>query len=113
MLLTNSQVEYTMPEIKMFGLQKYFEKMVISSELGFKKPSKKIFDHALKDFNDISKKEVLYIGDDFDEDVMGALNSGWNVIWLCHDFSKYNLSSEQENKIFKIISELSELKILL
>lgn len=114
-LLTNAQSEYTIVELKLFNLQKYFEKIIISSEVGFKKPAKEIFDFAVSDteFNGIKKEEIIYIGDDFDSDVLGAINAGWNSIWLCSDISKYNIENEIKNKIFKIISELNELKYFL
>lgn len=112
-LLTNAQSYYTINEIKMFGLHKYFDNIIISSETGYKKPAKEIFDISLAKYNDISPDECIYIGDDFKSDIEGGINAGWNVIWYCNDFSKYSLANSIQKKIFKIISDINDLKFIL
>lgn len=113
LLLTNAQQYYTLNEIKMFGLQKYFDNIIISSEVGLKKPAKEIFDIALRKYDNIMPNNALYIGDNYETDVSGAINAGWNAIWFANDLSKYNVNNEERKKIFKIISDLKDLKYIL
>ncbi|HOK39525.1 MAG TPA: HAD family hydrolase [bacterium] len=112
-LLTNAQYEYTMPEIKMFGLQNYFEKIYISSEYGIKKPAKNFFDLVFKDFKGIKEKEAVYIGDDFIADIKGAINANWRAIWLKNDDNDKMIDEKYRKKIFKVINNLNELRYIL
>lgn len=74
----------------------------ISDELGFSKPDTRIFKHvqnALK----FKSHEIIYVGDHFENDAMGAKNSGWEGIWL----SDINTEVREYNTI-KTISQVEE-----
>jgi FMN phosphatase YigB (HAD superfamily) len=53
---------------------------------GFEKPDKRIFEAALLrngiGVGDVGKKEVLYVGDQVDEDFWGARDAGLHALWL-------------------------------
>lgn len=53
---------------------------LISEELGVLKPHSKIFETASAKV-EIEPKRLLYIGDSFTSDVVGALNAGWRAAW--------------------------------
>ncbi|MEQ4487775.1 MAG: HAD family hydrolase [Dehalococcoides mccartyi] len=63
------------------GLNKYLETVVISQEVGATKPNPLIFQAALKK-SGLTAKEVLYIGDQYQVDYMGAMNVGLNPVLL-------------------------------
>lgn len=63
------------------GLGKYFDFIVTAEEAGVAKPDAAIFEHAQKKA-ELSNQELLYIGDDPVNDVMGSKNSGWQAIWF-------------------------------
>ncbi|MEQ4490076.1 MAG: HAD family hydrolase [Dehalococcoides mccartyi] len=63
------------------GLNKYLETVVISQEVGVTKPNPLIFQAALKK-SGLTAKEVLYIGDQYQVDYMGAMNVGLNPVLL-------------------------------
>lgn len=62
------------------GLEKFFDTIVISSEVGVKKPDPSIFMFALKQTG-LSNAEVAYVGDT-DEDVTGAVAAGIRPIFI-------------------------------
>ena len=62
------------------GLQKFFEVIAISSEVGVKKPDPAIFAFALEQTR-LSPAEVVYVGDT-DEDVAGAIAAGIHPIFI-------------------------------
>jgi len=64
------------------NLTQFFTKMIFSAELGYKKPSPKIFDLIRDTFPDYSKEEIVHIGDDIRADVYGALKYGIKAIWI-------------------------------
>ena len=62
--------------LKNNNLNKYFEKIFISEEIGSKKPDKKFFDIIFKEIGVKNKDEVLMIGDTLTSDILGANNAG-------------------------------------
>lgn len=67
--------------IDKFGLRTFFEHIVISEEVGWRKPKPDIFIRALNLLG-VKPEEVLFIGDNFDADVRGAKDIGMDSAWL-------------------------------
>jgi len=63
------------------GIHSLFDVIVISADVGWRKPHARIFLHALAALK-ISPSEALFIGDTFDADVIGAKGVGMDVVWL-------------------------------
>jgi len=63
------------------GIIDYFDKIVISSEAGFAKPSQEIFNRALNEMG-ISATNSLHIGDSLELDFYGARSVGINALLL-------------------------------
>src|SRR5579883_775854 len=64
-----------------FGIRDAFELVVVSAEVGWCKPHRFIFDHALEKLK-IRPSEALFLGDQLYIDVYGALNAGMDVVWV-------------------------------
>ncbi|MGD2185923.1 MAG: HAD family hydrolase [Desulfobacterales bacterium] len=62
------------------GLESFFDTIIISSEVGVKKPDPAIFMIALEQTG-LSQDEVVYVGDT-DEDVAGAIAAGIQPIFI-------------------------------
>jgi HAD superfamily hydrolase (TIGR01549 family) len=63
------------------GLAHRFDPIVISDEVGRRKPHPAIFEMALRAAA-VRADEALFIGDSVDDDVVGARNAGVRVVWL-------------------------------
>ena len=65
------------------GLEKWIspENMLVSEGAGASKYSKEIFE-AMERRTGFSKNDVYYIGDNFDNDVIGATAAGGETIWV-------------------------------
>jgi putative hydrolase of the HAD superfamily len=113
-IITNGFREVQLKKIEVSGLQKYFTKVYISEDIKAPKPSQKIFEHAIKSSN--AKKETsLMIGDDYQTDIVGALQFGIDAAWL--DSSSRlqhinNLIASASNNFFTVRS-IRELKQIL
>ncbi len=95
--------------LKITGIDRYIEKMFISDNIGFPKPSPKFFDYCMSDLEDISKDEIVMIGDSISADISGAINYGIKTIW----FDYYNSHSCGEYKPDYTVTSLSEIKKIL
>jgi YjjG family noncanonical pyrimidine nucleotidase len=74
-IITNGISESQRKRLKAGNIDELFKSIVISDEVGIRKPKKEIFEIALNDFK-LSNKEVLFVGDSLQDDYHGAMNSG-------------------------------------
>ena len=79
-ILSNGFREVQYKKIKNSGLTSYFDKIILSDEIGINKPHVDFFNHALKTTNSYPS-ETLMIGDSWDADIMGAYNSNIHQLW--------------------------------
>ena len=63
------------------GLEKYFEFIILSQEVGIQKPDPRIFVLAVHKAGCMSN-EFLYVGDSQEDDIVGAGEAGVHVVWL-------------------------------
>lgn len=84
-IITNGPTEHQLKKVKKLGLYDYIEpkRVIVSQATGFQKPEKEIFNLAAEQF-DMNPATTLYVGDSYDNDVMGALNAGWHALWFNH-----------------------------
>lgn len=68
--------------IKKDGLYDYFGVLVFSDEVGFAKPSTRIFNYALEHLGIANPADAAHIGDDAITDVIGAKKTGMKAVWL-------------------------------
>lgn len=99
-ILSNGDEKQQRKKIEYTGLNKYFSDIVISSEVGYSKPEKEIFEIACKMIN-VKPKNCIMIGDKYKVDIEGSLNAGMHGIWV--NRKKEQLSFEYQ------IKELNEL----
>jgi len=87
-ILTNGFVEVQQAKLGQFlELRERASAIVISEELGFMKPDLRIFQYAAEKAC-VSASEILYIGDSYRTDILGAQAAGWQVIWFATEGNK-------------------------
>ncbi|WP_239616042.1 HAD family hydrolase [Cohnella mopanensis] len=64
-----------------YGLTQLLNTVVISSEVGFEKPSEAIFRHAFR-MAGVTAKECLYVGDNYYDDVVGCRAVGLDSVLI-------------------------------
>lgn len=105
-LISNGFKESTELKVSNNGLSGYFENVVISEVVGYNKPDKAIFDHALNLAN-AGVTESIMIGDSLEADIRGAQNYGMKAIYFNPE------GKEKPEDVQQEISCLSELMGLL
>ena len=73
-LLSNVATPYKEPIFKL-GIDKYFDEMFFSCDIGYRKPQPEAFDQVIK-HSGLEPTQLLMIGDSQTSDYEGALNSG-------------------------------------
>lgn len=80
-IITNGFKEVQHDKLHNTGLIKYLTNIYISEEIKAPKPSREIFEHAIKSSN-ARKKESLMIGDSWESDIIGAKNFGIDQVFF-------------------------------
>ena len=68
-------------ELRYHDLLKFFEVVSSSDQVGWRKPHRAIFDHALEAMG-VSAEQSALVGDRPDADVAGARQAGMTAIWI-------------------------------
>jgi putative hydrolase of the HAD superfamily len=69
------------PLLEGMGLMPYFAHVVLSAVVGWEKPHPRIFASALE-LAGVPAAEVLHVGDNYQQDVVGARQAGIYAVWL-------------------------------
>ncbi len=68
-------------DMDLFGILKVFDYVLMSSDIGIRKPSPEIFCHVLNHF-DIQAQEMIFVGDTLYDDIQGAKEA--NLLMAIH-----------------------------
>ena len=80
-LITNGPSANQRSRIEPLGLDRYFEAIVVSGELGIRKPDPAIFEHMLREL-DVAPAAAVYVGDNLEADIGGAHAAGLAAVWI-------------------------------
>lgn len=69
-------------KLKLSGLDRIFDAIFISENIGVEKPHKEFFDHVFEELGITDKKEVLLIGDSLTSDMKGGYIAGIDTCWF-------------------------------
>ena len=80
-LVTNGGSAVQHGKIERFGLEQYFDCVIVEGDFGYGKPDKQVFEACLKQFM-VKPSEAWMVGDDLNRDIGGAMNVGIRGIWV-------------------------------
>ena len=107
-IISNGDSAQQREKIEFTGLNKYFSNVVISSEVGYSKPEKEIFEIACKNFN-LDFENCIMIGDKYKVDVDGSKKAGMRAIWA--NRKKENINYKyQINKLMEIPKQIQSIE---
>lgn len=104
-LITNGfdAVQYT--KLSNSNLTKYFTQIITSEKANSLKPNKEIFDFALN-ASDALLEESIMIGDNIDADIKGAMNAGFDTVFVNYQHIKADV---QPTYIIHHLKELEDI----
>ena len=107
-IVTNGLKEVQRSRIEASAIGRYFNKVVVSDEIGILKPERGIFEYAVEGYGYIKKSEMLMIGDSINSDIKGGRDFGIATCWFKRN-STENTSDIKENYRITNLKELLEL----
>jgi putative hydrolase of the HAD superfamily len=87
-------------------LEAFFDVVIVSDEVGWRKPHQVMFETALQRL-EVSPGEALFVGDNYELDVVGATQAGLAAAWYTR-----GRPVDRETR-FPIITDLAEVTRLL
>jgi len=94
--------------LRAVGISEFFNVVVVSEEVGWRKPSAKIFQDALNRLQ-IKACEAVYIGDSPNEDIKGAKMAGLKTVFVPSQFNTLNDLKESKQEPDHIAKDLTEI----
>lgn len=111
-IITNTQGQKTSGthRITLFpDIEKFFEVILVAGESELPaKPDPKPFTRCLEKMN-LKPREALYVGDDFQKDILGAGFVGIHPVWLKHALVKRSWADPEDHTGFRTITDLNQL----
>jgi putative hydrolase of the HAD superfamily len=98
--------------LRVLGISNFFNTVVVSEEIGWRKPSCKIFKDALSRL-EVDAQEAVYIGDSPIEDIKGAKQAGLKTVFVPSQFSSLEDLAESQQKPDFVAKDLESILIQL
>ncbi len=102
-ILSNGFIEVQQRKLQSAGIAQYFKRIVLSDEIGINKPDRRLFDYALEVTNSVAEN-TLMLGDNYDADILGAMNAGWGQIYF--DRNNKGITAEEPQHIVHSLAEV-------
>ncbi len=103
-LITNGDGDQQRQKLDRTGIAGLFDSVVVSGDMGVAKPGRQIFERSAAELG-LQPDELLFIGDNPENDVRGAIQAGWHAIWL-------NRTDSDQKVAARTVTELAEIPSL-
>ncbi|MCK5677167.1 MAG: YjjG family noncanonical pyrimidine nucleotidase, partial [Flavobacteriaceae bacterium] len=105
-IITNGIAKVQKRRFSKTTIEKYFDELIISEEIGVPKPDAKFFEITFDKIGNPAKEDVLVIGDSLSSDIQGANNYGIDACWV-------NLQGHKNDQKLNIKYEIKHLSELI
>ena len=97
-------------EIDKMDIGQFFKKSFYSADIGVAKPHPAIFKSAI-DYLGVESREIIHIGDDPINDVVGAHKAGMDTIWLNRNHEVWPMDLSKPTYTVNNLSEVTDLLV--
>ncbi len=80
-MITNGDGKQQRQKLDQLDIAERFRSVLVSGDVGVAKPQREIFERSAEELG-FHPSELLFIGDNPENDVRGAMQAGWHAIWL-------------------------------
>ncbi len=104
-IISNATSNVSRLALQESNLEQYFDVLVLSRDLGIRKPDPEIFNFTLQNLG-VKSSEAVHVGDSLENDVQGAENVGMKTVWIRGDNKTRNI---HPNFVISKVTELPSL----
>ncbi|WP_291652405.1 HAD family hydrolase [Clostridium sp.] len=110
-LLSNAQRVFTLYEMKLLGIDNYFDEILFSSDFCVCKPDKLFYNSLIEKYN-LNPIESIMIGNDYICDIQGAKEINLNTLYIHSNLSP-NLVSDIDSNYSILDGDFNKVKSLI
>ena len=110
-LLSNAQKVFTLYEMKLLGIDKYFDGILFSSDFCVCKPDKFFYNSLIEKYN-LDPMESIMIGNDYTCDIQGAKEVNLNTLYIHSNLSP-NLVHDIDSNYIILDGDFNKVKPLI
>ena len=110
--VTNGAYNVQTKKLEKSGFNKIFDKIFISDDVGYEKPSVEFFNYVRKNIVDVHNDEILIVGDSLTSDIKGGNNMGIKTCLYDPDNLYENYDREKYRVDYRI-SNLSDIQLFI
>lgn len=103
-VLSNAQSAFTLDEMRELKIYGLFDGVELSSDFGFKKPSRLFFDHLLEKYG-LKASDCVYFGNDIRADIIPAKALGMRTAYIRTDISPAEDSAAVASRYAEFVSD--------
>ena len=103
-IISNGDSRQQRRKLEQLHIRELFDPVIISSDLNISKPDPRIFLEACRQAGK-RPQECIYVGDNFEVDILGSRGAGLKGIWL--NRTGENRNEEADLTVIRSLSELS------
>ena len=103
--VSDGQAVWALPELHAVGLDRFFQFTVISSDFGFRKPDRRMYETALQKMN-LPPEKVIFVGNDMYRDIYGAHELGMKTVFFRSNQGEQNFCGANADYVIYHFSEL-------
>jgi putative hydrolase of the HAD superfamily len=107
-LVTDSQPEYILPELRTTGIVEYFDTVVISGKLGRRKPDPSLFAAATTTLG-VAPEQALFAGVDTGRDIAGARAAGLRTVLVLTPYGSKDIALGEPEQVVDRTAEIRTL----
>lgn len=81
-IVSNGTTSVQWGRIKSAKIEKYFDGIFLSQDIGHNKPNVKFFEKCFEQIRDFDKNDAIILGDSLSSDIKGGINAGIKTCWF-------------------------------
>ncbi len=105
--ISDAQTPWARPEMRAVAIDSYFNPIVVSGDLGYRKPDKRIFELALKNLG-LPRENVIFVGNDMYRDIYGARKAGLKTVFFWSNQGRKKTEGADPDYIIYRFAELRQ-----
>ncbi|MEW6262250.1 MAG: HAD family hydrolase [Thermodesulfobacteriota bacterium] len=106
-VVSDGQSVWAHPEMRAVGIASYFRPIIISSDYGYRKPDRRLFEAALKGLG-LKPDKVIFVGNDMYHDVLGAKRAGLKTVFFSSNQGRKHLDGVEPDYIIYQFIEIKK-----
>jgi FMN hydrolase / 5-amino-6-(5-phospho-D-ribitylamino)uracil phosphatase len=107
-VVTNGPTEVQRAKLKLLGIDRLVDFVLVSEEFGVAKPDPAIFREALR-LAEVAPKEAIFIGDSVEFDMAGARSAGIPTVWVNRDRRPWTGPGPPPTRQIRTLADLPQL----